>query len=196
MSELKLMWEHAMKTARNELHRHPLIKFLAVASVFIIYTCFATLKYGVREGLHVSILSWSFFVLCTPVADAGFLLDLPLRLLTGIRMLYSEMIVWCIAITLNIVTTLFAPETYKATILLSLFSEILHQPIPYWAIILLSAIGTFVSITFGDELLDIALKKREKRKHHRLRTLFVVCLFVLTFILYGFVLKGLGISIP
>ncbi len=66
-------------------------------------------------------LTWSFFVLCTPVADAGILLDFPLRLLFGIRMIVSELAVWALAIVLNLATLMLAPEYYQTTFLTRIF---------------------------------------------------------------------------
>jgi hypothetical protein len=53
------------------------MKFSLVLLIFLGYFIFIAKKYGLQQGLFVSTLSWSFFVLCTPVADAGFLLDFP-----------------------------------------------------------------------------------------------------------------------
>lgn len=201
MKNVKLLYKHALSTAKHELHRHPSIKFLLVFTVLIVYTILTSLKFGAREGLLIGALTWSFFVLCTPVADAGFLLDLPLRLFTGIRMVYSEIIVWVMAIGINIFTTIFFKGIYDDTILLSLFSHIIHQPFPYWSIIFLSGLGTFFSIIFGDEILDVALYGKKKCKHHKKHhkkhhLIILIFLVILVLILYDFLLNSLGVHIP
>ena len=201
MRKTLVVWKHFLKFARRELHQHPVLKFLLALFLLSAYTVFAGYKFGAKEGILVSALTWSFFVLCTPIADAGFLLDLPFRLLTGIRMMFSEMAVWAIAISLNVVVTLFTPQVYGDTVILSLLSHIIHEPFPFWGIILLSAMGTFLSIVFGDEILDVALEKkkerhyhlRHKHKHHFLIMIFLV---ILAFILYDFLLKSGGITLP
>jgi len=172
-----------------------------VLSILITYTILASLKFGAREGLLISALTWSFFVLCTPIADAGFLLDLPLRLFTGIRMVYCEVIVWVLALSINIFTTIFFRGVYEDTILLSLLSHIIHQPFPYWSIILLSGLGTFFSIIFGDEVLDVALRGKKKREHHKKHyrkhhLIILIFLVILVLILYDFLLNSLGVHIP
>ncbi len=163
-----------------------LVKFLIVAGLVILYMIFAIIQFGLRDGLLVTALSWSFFVFCTPIADAGFLLDFPIRLLTGFRMLYTEIIVWVIATILNIFAFTFLPTTYTKTPLLQLFHKIILTPWPLWIIIFLSAIGTFVSIYLGDDAFDIVVAKNKLSTYQRdkLRIYFSVATFVLTFIIY------------
>ena len=192
----KIKTRHLFK---HETKRKVLLKFLLVLLIFIGYFIFIAKKYGVQQGFFVSILSWSFFVLCTPVADAGFLLDFPFRLITNVRMLLSEMFVWIIAISLNLYTFFIRPEIYEKTELLTFFKHILEQPIPFWLIILISAIGTFVSIKFGDELLDKVnhSERQHYNKHkNKFRFLVMIFLFVLALILYDFLLKKMGVSLP
>lgn len=187
--------------SRYELHEHPAIKFFLVFATLFGYFLFASFKFGANDGLLISALTWSFFVLCTPVADAGFLLDLPLRLFTGIRMVLSEILVWVLAIGLNVFVLATNPAIYDDTLLLGLFKHILTQPFPYWAIIILSSIGTFLSILFGDELLDVAKEEKDTRHHHKKhhlkhRFLIFLALIVLVLIFYDYLLNSLGISIP
>ena len=46
--------------------------------LFFLYFVYLVYEYGIEDGGMVTLLTWSFFVLCTPVADAGFLLDFPI----------------------------------------------------------------------------------------------------------------------
>ncbi len=189
------------KHLKNKINEHPIVKFTIVLALLIIYMIITVYKFGFKDGIFVSLLSWSFFVFCTPVADAGLLLDFPLRLITGIRMIYSEIIVWVIALFLNIIALTTTPTIYSKTMLLSLFYQILSNPIPHWTIIILSALGTFLSIHFGDEVMDIAeerFKQRKRYKRHVRKYRIIIFLFiiVLLVILYDFLLNSLGIKIP
>lgn len=157
---------HHKHLLQHETKRHILLKFTLVSLIFFSYFIFITTKYGFKEGFFVSILTWSFFVLCTPVADAGFLLDFPIRLITKIKMIFSELFIWAIAIILNLYAFFIHPEIYSKTKFLSFFKHILEQPIPFWTIIFLSATGTFISIKFGDELLD-KTKHTERKTYHK-----------------------------
>jgi hypothetical protein len=182
---------------KHQTKRSVLIKFLLVAVVFVGYFLWMSQKYGAEQGFYVAFLTWSFFVLCTPIADAGFLIDLPLRLITKIRMLHSEIIVWSIAISLNIYTFFIHPEVYADTKLLHLFQHILEKPFPFWLIIFVSGLGTFVSILFGDELLDKANHhERDLHKKHKIKYRWVVMIFILglSFVIYDYFLVKLGLS--
>ncbi len=184
---------------KHETKRHVFVKFILVVLVFVGYFWFVASQYGLQDGFLVTALTWSFFVLCTPVADAGFLIDFPLRLLTRIRMFWLEIIVWVIAISLNSYAFFAIPTIYEKTKILLLFRSILEQPFPFWAIILISATGTFVSIQFGDELMDKARHKdRQFYQQHKHKHKFIVMLFLfgIALVLYDFLLKQLGVDLP
>lgn len=171
----------------HETKHKALVKFLGAFAVLLSYLLIVTFHYGVEQGLLVTALTWCFFVFCTPVADAGFLIDFPLRLITGIRMVYSELIVWTLAAIISSSGLIFKPEIFNHNAILILFKHILTKPWPFWTIIILSAIGTFLSIIFGDELIDVA--KHHERKHyhkhkHKWRIIFGISIIVLTIITY------------
>lgn len=184
---------------KHETRREGLYKFLLLLAVLFGYFGYLSFEYDIVTGGLVSVLTWSFFVLCTPIADAGFLLDFPVRLITGLRMFFSEMIVWSIAITLNLTTLYFAPDAYDKTFLTSLFHKILTTPWPYWSIILICAVGTFLSVRFGDEMMDVI--KHEDRSyflsHHFLyKIIGVAALFVVIIWAYYHLIETLGVEIP
>lgn len=186
------------KYIKHETKRHALKKFLLVILVVILYFAFVSLKFGIANGFWITLLTWSFFVFCTPIADAGFLFDFPIRLLTGIRMFHTEIGVWIFAGLLNVFSLTVNPSIYQRTIVLQLFHYILTHPFPYWLIIILSCIGTFLSIYFGDELIDVAKHKhREKYFKHKEKHEFIIFIFliVLIIILYKFLLNQLGINV-
>jgi hypothetical protein len=184
----------------GKIDSHPkkqvLYKFLLLCILIVGYFSYLTFRYDVTTGAVASALTWSFFVLCTPIADAGFLLDFPLRLLFGIRMLISEIAVWTLAIVINVVSLLYFVEFYQTTKLTMLLHAILTNPYPYWGVILLSGAGTFLSIQFADELMDVI--------HHRDREFFhrhsfkheIVLMVFFVFILIGYykLIASLGIE--
>ncbi|MFC1644823.1 hypothetical protein ACFL08_02255 [Patescibacteria group bacterium] len=184
--------------AKHETHRHVWGKFALVLGVFLLYFLLISLKYGVKEGFFVSWLTWSFFVLCTPIADAGFLLDFPLRLILKVRMLHAEIFVWVVAISLNITAYFLSPMIYEKTKILYFFKHIIEEPFPMWSIIALSGLGTFLSIQFADELLDV-MKHKDRNYHQKHsfkhRAVVLVFIFALIFVLYDFVLKKMGVDI-
>lgn len=186
-----------LSNIKEEFDKHPAIKFTSVIILLALYFVFATHSHGFKEGLLISILTWSFFVFCTPIADAGILIDFPMRLITGIKMIYSEMIVWGVAALLNLFAFLVKPTIYDSTILLALFKQIVYNPWPYSIIIILSAIGTYLSVYIGDNLMSL---KRKTKKHRNfiLKHKIVIFLFLVIFVIitYNFLLGKMGVNIP
>ncbi len=191
---MKIPFEH-LKT--HETKREVLIKFIGVLIIFIAYFIYVSLKFGVKEGFLVAWLTWSFFVLCTPIADAGLLIAFPLRLILGIRMLYVQVVLFFIAALLAIATLIFSPTTFEKTLILKIFKAILTTPL-YWIIIFISIIGTIFSIMFGDEMLDVIMHKDRTtyHKHHlKYELLLYFFFFVIVFIIYQEILKQMGIPL-
>jgi multisubunit Na+/H+ antiporter MnhB subunit len=99
-------------------------------------------------------------------------------------MVVSEIAVWAIALGANAAVMLAAPQYYETTLLTSLLHRVLTHPYPYWGIVILSGLGTFLSIKFGDELMDVI--------HHRDRAYFHTHHFKHELILFAFFLVVLA----
>lgn len=172
-----------------------LLKFLALLAVLLGYFGFLSWKYDIVTGGVVSALTWSFFVVGTPIADAGFLLDFPVRLITGMNMIYSEMIVWTLAIGINTAVMLSHPEFYQKSVLTKLLHKIITHPWPYGIIVLLCAAGTYLSVWVGDDVMDKTGNKKDKGKRTYLKWAGMACIFAVIFVSYYFVLKSLNVDI-
>ena len=98
---IQRFWKHEKISFKEETKKHSLVKFSLLFVIVIAYMLFVSFKFGAGNGFLITILTWSFFVFCTLIADAGFILDFPNRLITGMRMVHSEMIVWGIAFSVN-----------------------------------------------------------------------------------------------
>lgn len=186
------------KLLKHDTKRGSLIRFILLMLIVLLYLFFVTRKFGAGNGFFIAILTWSFFVFCTPVADAGFLVGFPTRLLFNVRMLHSQIGVWLVALLLNLYAFFLRPDLYHNTLILKLFHHILEQPFPYWSIILISGVGTFLSIYFGDELLDVAAHAKRKKYHKhwsKYRIIVLVFLFIFVVILYDFLLTKMGVNI-
>ena len=171
-------------------------KFVLLCFLLLSYFSYLSFRYDFVTGGIASVLTWTFFVLCTPIADAGFLLDFPLRLLFGIRMFISEIAVWVLAIAVNVVSLIYFAEYYETTTLTRLLHAILTMPNPYWSVILLSGAGTFLSIRFADELMDV-VHHREREFFHRhsfKHEIVIIVFFIFVLIGYYRLLSSLGID--
>ena len=172
------------------------IKFIVLCVILFSYFAYLSYEYDLLTGGVASLITWSFFVLCTPIADAGFLLDFPLRLLFGIRMVLSEIAVWAIAILINVIAMLYFSDFYATTVVTKIMLVILTTPYPYGLVILLSAIGTFLSIHFGDELMDVIHHKdRHFYLNHHFKYEMILFVFFL-FVIFGYyeIISSLGIE--
>jgi hypothetical protein len=73
---------------------------------------------------------------------------------------------------------------------------ILTTPYPYWAVILLSGAGTFLSIRFADELMDVA-HHRDREFFHRhsfKHEILLIVFFVVVLFGYYRLISSLGIE--
>ena len=181
-----------MKTPSHQVW----IKFILLLFILLSYFAYLTYQYDFLTGGVAALITWSFFVLCTPIADAGFLLDLPLRVLFGIRMVISEIAVWVIAILINVFSLVYFSELYETTFVTHTMKIILTTPLPYWSVILLSGIGTFLSIRFGDELMDVLHHKDRLfyLRHHFKHEMILFVFFVLVLFGYYEIISTLGIE--
>ena len=184
---------------KHETKKHSLVRFIGLFLIIISYFVYISIKLGTKTGIFVTALTWSFFIFCTPIADAGFLVAFPVRLLMGVRMMYTQIIAFFVAFFLDLFAFLHGPEIFNKTIILKLFYQIITHPFPLWGIILLSLLGTIFSIYFGDELIDVAKHKdRKKYKKHLNKFKLIVTIFLVAAIilLYEFLLRTIGIKIP
>lgn len=183
----------------HQTHKESLWRFLALVGVLVGYFAYMSWKFDAATGAWLALLSWSFFVLCTPVADGGFIVAFPVRLLFGTRMVVTQLVVWVVAIAVNVAVLHFAPEYYDDSPLTRLLFRILTTPWPYWSILAIAALGTAMSIWFGDEMMDVSSHAERSKQHKhgfKYRTLLVVGLGLLSMLAYYHLLGDLGVTIP
>lgn len=182
---------------KHETKKTVFIKFIILVGILLAYTIYLSCEYGFATGGLLAIITWSFFVLCTPVADAGMLLDFPIRVLFRLRMWITELMVWSLAISVNVYALHASPDIYNKSFLGHVFHDILIHPVPYWSIIILSFLGTFLSVHFADELMDyVKHKDVQISTKHRLifEGLIMIAIFLLIFFVYNILLEKLGID--
>ncbi len=183
----------------SQTHRESLWRFAALVVLLVGYFGYMSWKFDASTGALLAVLSWSFFVLCTPIADGGFVVAFPIRVLFGVRMMVTQIVVWFLAVGINVAAVLLVPDAYQDTALTKLFYTILTTPWPYWSILLISVAGTLLSIWFGDEMIDVtthAARQKQHRHGFKHRILIVAGFGVLTVLAYYQLLSGLGVTIP
>jgi hypothetical protein len=73
---------------------------------------------------------------------------------------------------------------------------ILTDPYPYWSVILLSGLSTFLSIRFADEVMDV-IHHRDRgffHQKHYMHEITIIIFFVMIFIGYYERVASLGID--
>ena len=178
--------------------KHGLKKFFLLVLVLLAYAIFVVTKFGIAEGFSATFLTWAFFVLCTPIADAGFLVDFPVRLILGLRMFISELVVWGIAITGSLLFLFINPDAFSSIGILHLFHTVLTEPWPLWGLIIISAAGTFLSIRTGDDVYEF-IKIKKSHAHisalQKKRLIIELSMFVIALLAYVTLLTLTGIEI-
>ena len=196
---LKITTQASIFHIKHETHRETLLKFLVLVVILVGYYAYMSWKYDASTGFSALLLTWSFFVLCSPIADGGFILAFPIRLLFGIKMSVTQVVLWFVAILINMFMLASSPDSYDLTFLTRLLKHILTTPYPYWGILILSAAGTLLSIYFGDEMMDVTSHK-DRVQHHRhglkYRIVLVAGLGILTIVSYYYLLSSLNIVLP
>jgi hypothetical protein len=182
---------------QHEAKRHALRKFLVALAILILYFIYLFFRFG-SEGLLIGIITWSAFVVATPIPDGGLLIDFPMRIVTGLKMILTELMVWTIAGSVNAYFLITNPEIYQKTAITSVFYQILTHPWPGWIIIIICFLGTFLSLYFGDELLDVVFHHEREKYHkhkHWYRGLMVIFLVLIFVLLYYYIVHGMGLML-
>jgi hypothetical protein len=98
--------------------------------LFFFYLWTATIEYGFLLGLHLTSISFSFFILCTPIASYWYLVSgLPgaISKESGLINIFS---LWCIFLIINIFSIFLSPEIYnKSLIYRAVYSILTTFPI-------------------------------------------------------------------
>jgi hypothetical protein len=181
----------------HETKKQQLIRFAVALFLLLAYTGYLIHGYG-SDGLTLGAITWSAFVMATPLPDGGIILDFPIRLLTGIRMVFSEIVVWIVAISMNIYLVITHPLVYEKTLITKSFHQILTNPWPNWIIVLISMAGTFLGLYFGDELLDVVFH-HQRKKYTKLklvyRVIFAIFAIAILYFVYKYFLELFGIQV-
>ena len=102
---------------------------------------------GLSRGVFLTILTWSFFVLCLPffsgrpIITTGILKIFNRGRLPSIWILQPRPVRWLFAIVINILSVLAAPYIYLTSVTTFLLYRIISNPWPYWMIIFACALG-------------------------------------------------------
>lgn len=171
-----------------------LIKFIILLVLFILYYFYISTKIGFKNGIHSIILTWCSLVLCTPLSDAGFIIDFPLILFFNIPMVITQLFVFFLSIVIVLFYIFYSNliEHFKKTFVLKNFYKVLSIPYPWYFLILISQIGTFASVKIYDTIYFYFTEKNKKKNPFLTKKFIIVfSIFILSWIIWYFITKSL-----
>ena len=160
------------------------LQFLKFFCALILFCAFVVLFFF-KEGnlitaFQLTLLCWSFYVLCIPGFHGKITLGVPFKLLTGKTLFYPEAYMWLAALCLNLFFTTFDITIYFKTLATHILYQILITPWPCWLIIFISSLGTFYRFLFGYKNFY-----SKPVLHSSIRTL-MICAGLFTFIYFSY----------
>lgn len=142
-----VLWRASKKVAIMSLSKAQKIRFLAFLIFFGVTGFRLIMELGTKTGIHITLLIWSFFILCVPIPGNPLITTTFLRLFTKRALLYSTLFIWLGALALNIYTYFSFPLAYLNTSTTFFLYRIIANPWPYWLIIGMSAFaGAYRSV--------------------------------------------------
>jgi len=153
------------------------ILFLFTFIFFVVYN-------GFLKGCIKTIFIWAFFILCTPIPEAGLLVSLPLKKYVNISIHISQIVISFIALMILIYFYYYEKKTINSCLIGKLFLELIKYK--YFSIIAISIISSIFTSEFIDNLIDNYINN-EKIYNIQFK-LFMIACFVL---FYSFILNSL-----
>lgn len=122
------------------------IKFLLFLCFFGFTGTHFILQRGLGRGLYLTLLTWSFFVLCIPFSGRPLITSFLLNWFTNIPAHYAGLVRWLAAIGFNLFTYIVFPYIYLTSATTFLLYRVITNPWPYWIIIFASSLAGLYTI--------------------------------------------------
>lgn len=113
---------------------YPLLKLAIACSLLATFISTLLARFPFGQTILLTLICWSFFVLCTPFTQGGLIVSSLIYLFTGKNYQYTECYVWLSAFLLNGLVIFFAPTIYLHLSTTHVLLYIITHPWPYWLI--------------------------------------------------------------
>ncbi len=97
-------------------------------------------------GAYLTILAWTFCILCLPTHKGALIFDTPTRFFRQPLAKYAPLMIWCIAVLINVVTIKLTPSLYYCTSITHLLLLMLTTPQPYYRLIIINTMLMFYDV--------------------------------------------------
>lgn len=154
-----------------------LLAFLVTIATWSGYLLYEVLRHGIEQGIYLTVLTWTMYVLCIPAAHGrlagGWLVGRVLG-----RPFFPEPYLWGIAVAINFAATLLTPDLYQKTVPTFMLQRIFMTPV-WWVILLLGTMGCWYRSMVGPEAY-LARRTFHTLVRHLLTLVGMVVFFYLT----------------
>lgn len=123
--------------------KYDTVKFFCYLGLFSAWISYLVTLHGTFDGVLLAFLTWSFFVLCTPIILEGFLVSFVHGLFRGGQLYDVSIFAWVISVLLNFFTYNFYADVYQKTLITNFLHIVISRPFPERFILILCALGTF-----------------------------------------------------
>ncbi len=134
----------------REISKFSVLRFFSYLIIFSLFTLmlFFT-ENNFYVALQLSLLTWSFYILCIPAFHGQITLGVPYQILTGKILLYPEVYLWISALAFNIFEMTQNSNVYFKTFITHFLYQIISTPQIQWLIVAACALGTFYKLFVG-----------------------------------------------
>ena len=134
--------------------------FVLVFCLFLVYFVFKAVKYGIRQGFNLTVLTWCFFLLGTPVVNSGLLIDVPVKYLFAQKMHHTQLFVSFFGLFLSYCYLYFYKQLFTLTKHTRLLYKMITDPFSIYGILfIICGIGTLISAKLIDIVYDLIVTK-------------------------------------
>jgi hypothetical protein len=143
----------------TKLNKTYLYIYDVVVIMFILLMVFFIFFNGFYKGCIKSLFVWSFFILCTPVPEAGLLISLPLKRYFGFKMELSQIVVSLFACMIIFYFYCVEQKIIKNNLIGNLFLGLINYK--YYSIIFISVISSVLTSNLLDNIINHFINKDE-----------------------------------
>lgn len=165
----------------NEKQKTYLRIYDCIVLLFLI-TLITYISYnGYVVGCIKSLFIWGFFVLCTPIPEAGLIITLPLKRYLNVPMHITQIIVSLCALGILTYFYIYEKNIIKSYKIGKLFMELIA--LKYFSIIILSILSSIYTSNLIDNFINHYIHKDKINYLYLKITIIVLCIIVYIYLL-------------